>query len=59
MTALVPQPNTLTMDDLERLAFKYGGWLEPVGSEKARLVGAVMDGRELPPIGPVLVGGAS
>lgn len=41
----------LTLDDLERLAFMYGGTIEssPAGF---RLVGAVMDGRTVT-LGPV------
>lgn len=58
-TALVPALGKLTADDLESLAYRYGGTIEPVGSDKLRLVGAVMDGRRLPPIGPVLVGRVS
>jgi len=41
----------LSADDLEALAFKYGGTLEPVG-DKVRLVGASIDGR-LVNLGPV------
>jgi hypothetical protein len=55
MTTLTLVRGGLTMDDLEAMAFRYGGDIEPVGEHKARLVGAVVDGRRLPPIGPVLI----
>lgn len=43
---------SLTLDDLERLAFTYGGEIQthPRGYI---LVGAVMDGRRIPILGPV------
>lgn len=43
--------SVLTLDDLERLAFTYGGTVEP-SPGGFRLVGAVMDGRTVT-LGPV------
>lgn len=42
----------LTLDDLERLAFTYGGTIEPRPGGLYVLVGAVMDGRRVN-LGPV------
>lgn len=50
---LVPQcVDSLTLDDPEQLAFRYGGTVERHG-DKYRLVGAVVDGRRIATIGPV------
>lgn len=43
----------LTLDDLEALAFKYGGTIEPRPGGRFVLVDAVMDGRRVPVLGPV------
>jgi len=42
----------LTLDDLERLCFTYGGTIEPRPGGTFVLVGAVMDGRRMN-LGPV------
>lgn len=42
----------LTLDDLERLAFTYGGTIEPRPGGRYVLVGALMDGRRVN-LGPV------
>lgn len=57
MTTLVPLtlPNVdgLTADDLEAIAFTYGGTIERnVRTNTVRLVGAVVDGRRVT-LGPV------
>lgn len=50
---------SLTLDDLEALAFRYGGTLERnVATNTVRLVGALIDGRRVdlgPAPGPVAV----
>jgi len=53
---------TLTLDDLEQLAFTYGGTIEPRPGNRYVLVGAVIDGRRVclgPVPGPVRVEVAS
>ncbi|WP_148046092.1 hypothetical protein [Nocardioides marmoriginsengisoli] len=60
MTTLTLVPLTvravagLTMDDLEELAFKYGGTIErnPL-TNRCTLVGAVIGGKRIDKIGPV------
>lgn len=51
-TTLVPVRGALTLDDLEQLAFTYGGTIEALPGNRYRLVGAVMDGRRIN-LGPV------
>lgn len=43
MTQLAVTQGTLTLDDLERLAFKYGGSVEPRPGGKYVLVGALIN----------------
>lgn len=48
----------LTLDDLEQLAFRYGGSIEPRPGDRFVLVGALIDGRRVnlgPVPGPVRV----
>lgn len=53
-TALVPTVPGLTVDDLEALMWSHGGELiRNVRTNTCRLVGAVVDGDPMPPIGPV------
>lgn len=42
----------LTLDDLERLAFTYGGSVEPRAGGRYVLIGALIDGRRVD-LGPV------
>lgn len=46
------QRASLTLDDLEALAFTYGGTIEPRAGGRYVLIGAVMDGRRVD-LGPV------
>ena len=59
MTRLVPSAGRLTLDDLERLAFTYGGEIQQdLATNQCRLVGAVVAGRRItlgPVPGPVAV----
>lgn len=52
MTTLVPLVGKLTLDDLESLAFTYGGTVERCAAGW-QLVGAVMAGNVIDRIGPV------
>jgi hypothetical protein len=50
-------PDELTLDDLERLAFIYGGTVaRDIETGTYRLIGALMDGRRVN-LGPVRGGG--
>lgn len=51
-TTFSPVVGNLTLDDLEALAHRYGGTVEPRPSGKYVLVGAVINGRRLN-LGPV------
>lgn len=52
-TSLIPIKGRLTLDDLEKLAFEYGGTIERnIAAGTYRLVGAVVDGRTVT-LGPV------
>lgn len=56
----VPPTTGLTMDDLEALAFTYGGTIErnPL-TNRCTLVGAVMSGVRIDKLGPVPMEAAS
>lgn len=49
---MIATQSPLTLDDLEALAFRYGGTLEPLDTGGYRLVGAVIAGTRIN-FGPV------
>lgn len=52
MNRIAEPVEALTLDDLEQLAWSYGGFIEPHGDGFV-LLGARIDGRLIDRIGPV------